>query len=121
MRKAQQKQIQEILALLEQAHDEIRSGIEHGENAKAMDLLAQCQDSAVQIGELIEKTEGEGNPAILKLEEYCETVYEAYDLLSNGTAFNPAKTRKRLRKALIHVENSVKNDKNPVGNGFPAL
>lgn len=110
MRKAQQKQIQEILALLEQAHDEIRSGIEHRENAKAMDLLAQCQDSAVQIGELIEKTEGEGSPTISKLEEYCETVYEAYDLLSNGTQFNPAKTGKRLRKALIQVENSVKND-----------
>lgn len=112
MRKAQKKQIEEILALLEQAHDEIRGYMERGENAKAMDLLAQCQDSAMQIGELIEQTEGEATPTIPKLEEYCEIVYEAYDVVSKGEEINPAKISKRLRKALIQAENSVKNDIN---------
>lgn len=112
MRKAQKKQIEEILALLEQAHGEIRGYMERGENVKAMDLLAQCQDSAVQIGELIEQTEGEAAPTIPKLEEYCEIVYEAYDVLSKGEEINPAKISKRLRKTLIQAENSVKNDIN---------
>ncbi len=110
MRKAQKKQIEELLALLEQAHDEIRGCIERGEITKGMDLLAQCQESAVQIGELIEKTEGEGIPTIPKLEVYCEMVYETFDILSRGEEINPAKTCKRLKKSLIQIENSVKND-----------
>lgn len=110
MRKAQKKQIEEILALLDQAHDEIRGYMERGENTKAMDLLAQCQDSAMQIGELIEQTEGKESLTIQKLEAYCEIVYEAYEALSEEKESNPAKIGKRLRKALIQAENSVKND-----------
>lgn len=110
MRKAQKKQIEEILALLEQAHDEIRGYMERGENTKAMDLLAQCQDSAMQIGELIEQTEGEEFLTIPKLEEYCEAVYEAYEALSEEKESNPAKIGKRLRKVLTRAENSVRND-----------
>ncbi|MCM1217919.1 MAG: hypothetical protein NC548_25805 [Lachnospiraceae bacterium] len=110
MRKAQKKQIEEILALLEQAHEEIRGFMEHKEYEKAMELLGQCQESAVQVGGLIEKTEGENAPAVARLEAYCEQVYEVYEALLAGTEINAGKLWKKLRKSLIQAENSVKND-----------
>lgn len=110
MRKAQKKQIEDLLALLEQAHNEIKRLVENKNYSGAMELLGQCQDSAVQVGEMIEKTEGENAPTIARLEEYCETLYEIHEELSAGTVAVPAKLYKRLRKSLILVQNSVKND-----------
>lgn len=110
MRKAQKKQIEELLGLLEQAHNEVKRFVENKDFDEAMELLGQCQDSAVQVGELIEKTEGEDASTIAKLEEYCETLYEIHEELSSDTAVVSAKIYKRLRKSLIQVENSVKND-----------
>lgn len=110
MRKAQKKQIEELLALLEQAHSEVKRFAENKDFGEAMDLLGQCQNSAVQVGEWIEKTEGEGAPTIAKLEEYCETLYEIHEELASDTVSVPAKIYKRLQKSLIQAENSVKND-----------
>lgn len=110
MRKAQKKQIEDMLALLEQAHNEVKRFAESKELGEAMELLGQCQDSAVQVGELIEKIEGEDVPTIAKLEEYCETLYELHEELASDAILAPAKLYKRLQKSLIPVENSVKND-----------
>lgn len=110
MRKSQKKQIEEFIRLLEQAHDEIRKNVEHKDSVAAQALLVQCQEGAVQIGELIEKTEGENAPTIVKLEEYCEVVYKIHEELSQNTGINAGKIHKRLKKVLIQAENSIKND-----------
>ena len=60
MRKAQKKQAEEFAALLEQVHREIKKYLDAGNSAIALDLLVQCQEGALKLGELIEKTEGEG-------------------------------------------------------------
>ena len=76
MRKAQKRRAEAFLKLLAQAHEEIRGCIKAGKRETAMGLLAQCQEGAVELGGLIEKTEGEGSPAVGLLEEYCETLYQ---------------------------------------------
>ena len=113
MRKVQKKQIEELLDLLEQAHQEIKGFVERKEFVKAQELLGQCQESAVQVGELIEMEEGELAPTIAKLENYCEVLYEIYEELSSDTMAMAAKIYKRLQKVLIQVENSVKNEIKP--------
>lgn len=110
MRKTQRKQIEEFAGLLEQAHEEIRKYIENKNFPAALELLQQCQEGAVQIGELIEKTEGENAPTIAKLEDYCELVYEVHEGISGDMDINAVKIHKKLRKSLIQVENSIKND-----------
>ncbi len=110
MRKAQKKQAEDFLKLLSQAHDEIRRLIENKELQPAMDLLAQCQEGAVGLGNLIENTDGEGGPTVPLLEDYCELIYEIHEKLTAGQEFYVNKEYKRLRKALIQIENSVKND-----------
>lgn len=110
MRKVQKKQIEELLDLLEQAHDELKRFVENKEFGNAMELLGQCQESAVRIGELIEMEEGEAAPTIVKLENYCEVLYKIYEELSSDSITAAVKLYKPLRKALIQVVNSVRNE-----------
>lgn len=85
MRREQKKQVQEFVELLGQAHEEIKKQIEKKNPAAAMDLLAQCQEGAIQMGSLIEATEGDGAPTIQLLESYCELVYGIYGELGQET------------------------------------
>ena len=77
-----------------------------------MDLLAQCQEGAVQLGNLIEKTEGEEAATIPLLESYCELAYRIYEEINGGVdeTINENKIYKKLRKALLQIENSIRND-----------
>ena len=90
MRKFQQTQILEIIKTLREA--------------QRAELYADCQDGALGIGEYIEQIKGEGTQTVSLLEEYCEVVYKA----STGEAGQNA-----LEKALLRVENSVKNELQP--------
>lgn len=110
MRKQQKRQAEEVIRLLGQVHEGIKKAIETKWYNEAMELLAQCQESAIDLGKMIEETEGEGFETIVLLENYCERLYEIYDALGHGRAVNESKAGKILRKALIAVENSVKYD-----------
>ena len=68
MRKAQKKQAEDFVELLGQAHDEIRKEIEKKNIPTVLSLLADCQEGAMSLGELIEKTEGEDAATIPLLE-----------------------------------------------------
>lgn len=70
--------------------------------------LANCQDTAIQIGGIIEDSEGEGFVTIGFLEEYCEALYEVSTSISEENNGNNA--QKSLDKKLIKAENSVRND-----------
>ena len=48
------------------------------EKVTVKELLEQCQQSAVILGQTIEVEEGEGTAAVHVLEEYCEQVYQIY-------------------------------------------
>ncbi len=109
MRKMHQQQALEFVKLLEEANKEIRTSIEKRDIAGAQGLLADCQDGAIELGNLIEKTEGEGFPGIPLIERYCELLYQAHEGL--GLAEDHAgKLYKTLRQQLIKIENSIKYD-----------
>lgn len=111
MRKQQKAQIEEMIDLLAQAHGEIGKAVETGKKEDALAVLAQCQDSAIQLGNLIEQMEGKDCATIEVLERYCDLVYEAYEAIGqNQFAHINNKVFKKLRKALIQAENSIKND-----------
>ena len=114
MRKAHKKQAEDFIKLLEQAHLEIKKYIESKDYPIAMDLLSQCQEGAIGLGNLIEHDEGEGFITIPLLESYCELIYEIYEKLGTSetepASVNPGKIHKDLKRTLIQVENSIKND-----------
>ena len=110
MRKEQKQQAEEFVRLMGQAHDEIKKAIEKKNISTALSLLADCQDGAIALGELVEKAEGEGAATIGVLESYCEQVYRLYEKLEKGQPVSAGKASKILRRILFKIEGSVKND-----------
>lgn len=110
MRKAQKKMALEFIQTLYQAHDQIRSMINRKETSGAMNLLEQCQDGAIQLGGLIEQEEGESFVTVDLLEAYCEIIYQIHENVGTSGNENGDKAFRLLRKQLIQVENSIKND-----------
>lgn len=110
MRKSQKKQIISAMELLDKAHDAVRKAAETGNPDVALTLLEQCQDSAIQIGGMVEESEGEGFATVGLLENYCEQLFRAYELIRQQQSVPVSKICKNLRKDLIRIENSVKND-----------
>lgn len=110
MRKVQKKLAENYVSLLSQAHDGIKKAMELKKDDIVKELLKQCQEIAIKLGDLIEEAEGEGFPTISILEEYCELIYQMYVQNEYGETVNANKRYKSLRKFLVQIENSVKND-----------
>ena len=110
MTKAKKKQAVDSLKLLGQAHDGIKKMIEAGNDKAALDLLSQCQECAIRLGEIIEAVEGENFVTIPLIEEYCELAYQIYEKILNNGRVNANQVNKALRRSLVRVENSVKNE-----------
>ena len=109
MRKAQKQEVLEMIQTLHQAHDEIKNDIDRKNYLLAQDMLGQCQECAISIGTAIEKLEGEGFVTVSYVEIYCDVVFSVFEEL-NGADVNANKVHKNLKKQLLRIENSVKND-----------
>ena len=110
MRKAEKKQAEEFVKMLDQAHEEIRKFIEKGKAEDAKDLLEQCQEGAISLGELIEAREGEQFITISLLEAYCEVVFKIHEELRAAVSVNANSVYKKLKKTLLRISNSIRND-----------
>lgn len=110
MRKAQKRRAEDFLTLLDQAHQQIKKDIEARKIDCAMTLLEQCQQGAVELGNMIEREEGEECITIPLFQSYCELVYQIYESLRQNQGVKGKNVYKRLRKALIQIQNSINND-----------
>ena len=103
MKKYQQKNVLELLETLNEAHGELRKRIAP---EMAVNLLADCQNFALRIGEYIEEIEGEGirTETVGLLAEYSEIAFK----ISKGEG-----TTKELQRQLFEIEHSVRNELKP--------
>lgn len=115
MRRVQKKEILEVLWSFNKAHEEIKNELHQNNNhltQRIQNMLCECQELAISLGESIEKLEGEGHAAVKNIESYCETLFEVYTEIggADDNGVNENKIYKMLRKQLLKIENSVKND-----------
>lgn len=75
MRKFIKQQLYGILDTLEDAIEALKIDIKSNKNEDAMLLLQDMQGAAVQIGETIETSEGEGTKTVSLLEQFCEELW----------------------------------------------
>lgn len=108
MRQHEKDRISEILKTLSEAHAVIKDYIAKDDFANAHSLLADCQQTAVRIGGIIEDSEGEDCASIRLLEDYCETLYQVSEGISDKISAKQADHM--LEKSLAGVERSVKQD-----------
>lgn len=109
MRIKQKQEVLDVISGLYQAHEEIKEALEQGNLPLVQNMLAECQEFAISLGESIEGLEGKGHPAISHVEAYCEAVFHVYESLAEKP-YNENKICKQLKKHLLRVENSAKND-----------
>lgn len=110
MRKAQKQQAEEFVELLGQVHKEIEKAVSEKRNEDAQSLLVQCQQGAIALGELIEKTEGEGTATIPLLEAYCETLYLAHQDIDAFSGYKKDDWYECLQSELVEIADSVNKD-----------
>lgn len=109
MRKKLKKEVLEFINSLHQAHEEIRGALFHHNNALAQNMLCECQEFAVSLGETIEASEGENHITVTYIEDYCEALFHAFEEMKQPSV-QENKICKMLKKQLIRIENSVRND-----------
>lgn len=108
MRQARKREILNFIDGLHQAHGEIKGALEKCHLASVQTMLAECQEFAAELGNAIERTEGEDCITVSHVEEYCETLFRVFEYIN--TACDANKISKILKKQLLRIENSVKND-----------
>lgn len=110
MRSAQKKQAMEFVELLSRAHKEIRKAMEGKNQTAAMELLEQCQDGAIELGNMIEESEGEEFATVHLLEDYCELLYQFHEKKRLGISSNMGQDYKLMQKSLAQIINSIRKD-----------
>lgn len=109
MRNAQKQKVLGCIESLHQAHDEIKEALAQNNYSLTQNMLSECQEFAVSLGENIEKLEGEGHATVACLEEYCEALYHVYEELDSDEA-GFGRIYKILQKQLLKVESSAKSE-----------
>ncbi|MDE7019123.1 MAG: hypothetical protein K2P65_16395, partial [Lachnospiraceae bacterium] len=109
MRKTQKQEILDFINNMHQAHEEIKGAFDQKKFLLAQNMISECQEFAVSLGENIEKLEGEDHITVSYIEEYCELLFHVFEDISENKV-NTNKVNKMLRRQLIKIENSVKND-----------
>ncbi len=110
MRKIEMARVVECVKLLEEAHEEINKKIQDRQFDNVQILLSECQEVAIGIGTVIEKSEGEGHSVVFMLEKYCELVYSIYQQVMASDALASHKVYKILSQQLLKISNSINNE-----------
>lgn len=104
MREFQKRQLKDIFKEIHIVHQRSRDRLAEKEYQTVRNLLADCQETVIQIGEFIENLEGTGTDAVSCLERYCEELYRISTQLEEISA---QKAYKNLEGILIKAENAV--------------
>lgn len=88
------------LKLLEKIHFTLYKLLMAGDRETVMQMLIKCQDCAVSLGEKIENIASKCEEIITTLEEYCELIFQIYQLLDSGEELNPEDMFRILQEQL---------------------
>lgn len=110
MRKAEKQMALALIETLKQAHEEIVDSINQNMPQQAMNVLADCQECAVQLGTFIEKTEGEEFAAIKLIERYCEILYKIYTELQQTGIAGCSEIQTELSGQISEIESSIQHN-----------
>ncbi|MBR6670565.1 MAG: hypothetical protein IKL31_07425, partial [Ruminococcus sp.] len=108
MRKYIKNNILEIFETLHEAHEIIAKYIDNKKFDNACNLLADCQDTATQLFNTIEESEGEEFVTLSLINEYYEELFNIASNLSEKS--NGCNVKNRLNNKIDKAEVSARND-----------
>ncbi len=109
MRRYQQRKVIELIKTLNEATNQLHILFSSKDFSSIINLLKECQNFAIQIGNFIETIKGEGTQSVSFLEEYCDLLYQASLEVSSGKG----EVITRLQNNLVEIENCVKVELKP--------
>lgn len=110
MRKAQKMQAERFMEVLGRAHRELKQCIEHKKYAAACEIISECQQGAIALGNMIEQSGGEGLQVISLLETYCEWMYQVYQHVESGKRVDTEKIYEALHNCTVQIEDYIKKE-----------
>ncbi len=109
MRKAIKVQILQMLMTLKEAHKEMLVYLNKKQYEKVKNILADCQDCAVTIGNSIEQFENDQEMIISQLEEYCERLFVISNEMEKAGKGNAFLWKKELDECIDKIHKDVKS------------
>lgn len=100
----------EDLLVLENAHMGLFKLLLIQENETAMQLLLKCQDCAISLGNKIEEIAIDCEELIHSLEEYCEIIFQIYQMLTQGEILDAEGVFRILQEQLQMVKNEYSKE-----------
>lgn len=108
MRKFVKDELIQIIQQLDKANELIQKQFDVIDGNELVDLLAECQESAVAVGGRIDQEAGEGTVAVKLLEEYCENLYQLSVVF--GDKQESQVQIQQIGRCLKRVIDSIRND-----------
>lgn len=107
MRRYKKKELLETADMLVEANEVIGRLCKSNTDG-ALELLGQCQESAILIGNLIE-SKGDGYAELVEiLENYCENIYQMSIAVSDEEQIR--KLSKKIQKQLTYLNNKIRHE-----------
>ncbi len=111
MRNNLKNQIIEILSTMQEAQGILLKLVIDG-NESALNVLADLQDTALQVGNAVEESEGADHIVVKHIEEYCELIWRMYQSISQKEKVSK-EAFDTLKKSLDCIAAGVVNDIKP--------
>lgn len=103
--KMKKKELLAIVATMEKAND-ILLGRGHKDLQGLAEMLVQCQDAAIQIGNSLEEMGEQYAPVVHLLEDYCENIYRMSISLTEEKTCR--KLAEKVRRQLTELQNKIR-------------
>lgn len=111
MRQWQKSELISILQTMQKMHEEVKKGVWEKQVELACKLVEDCQECAIQIGNVVENIEPDSIGTIKSIEEYCEYLYELYIFLNGQKAGTAESLFNVLDDKLYDIVQNIKNVK----------
>lgn len=107
MRRYKKKELLETVEMLVEAN-EVIGRLCKSNTERALEILGQCQESAILLGNLIE-SKGNGYAELIGiLEDYCENIYQMSIAVSDEEQIR--KLSKKIQKQLTYLNNKIRQE-----------
>lgn len=100
----------EMLKLFGAVRDGVVGMIRQGTPEYALDLLADCQDGVIALGNRIEEAKGNGCTTVTVLEQFCEVLYTIYESILNGDSLNADAVDRQFEEILALITERLQKD-----------
>lgn len=105
--------IRELLSILEQLQDAVDQYLTKMDLKTIPDVFQNLQNVSIRIGNQIEESRNSDHICITRIQEYCDLVYQSFDLLTKGelTAEDLKKQRDSFQKMIGQIHDDYLNRK----------